>query len=105
MEAVTVCLHSKTQPTMFTQCGSNPVCTNQLAMDLTGFQDFVFLLGKHWELNLDHIKSHWACSLCASGLVDHGSRVSAANSNYVQLLSFAMCNSLVYILHHVRNCL
>jgi hypothetical protein len=74
MEAVTVCLHSQSQPTMFTQYGSGPVYT--VAVDLTEFQDFVFLLGKHWELNLDQIKTHWTCTLCASGSIDHGNRVS-----------------------------
>lgn len=76
MEAVTVCLQNQPQPVMFTDYGCNPLSSNQLAVDLTEFQDFVFLLGKHWELNLDQIRRHWACALFASGLPDHGHSVS-----------------------------
>ena len=92
MEAVTVRVHTQSQPTMFTQYSSNPACTTQLAMDLAEFEDFVFLLGRLWELNLDQLKSHWTCSLCASGLIDHGSRVSEKNEPWDRAWALVPCN-------------
>lgn len=45
-------------------------------MEVTEFQDFVFLLGRLWKLDLDEIKNYWTINLFADGLFNQGKNVS-----------------------------
>ena len=77
MEAVTVCLRNQSPPKMYVGCDSKAISAtdNDYCVDLVNFEDFVFLLGKHWKLDLDCLKNHWACNLFANGFVNQGKNV------------------------------
>ena len=65
-----MCLETESPPKMFT------AYTNKCRVELNRYEDFVFLLGKYWKLDLDQLASHWAFSLFAGGQVDYGKAVS-----------------------------
>ena len=48
-------------------------------VELAEYSDFVFLLSKLWEVDMDAIKLHWVINLFAAGLVDQGKQVNAAS--------------------------
>ena len=78
MNAVNVCLldESEQSITIYPDCvAASDV--QDTTFDLRHFQDFVFELGKLWNLNLDQIKNYWTCNLFAGGRIDHGKRVNA----------------------------
>ena len=76
LETVTVCFQS--QPVMM----STPNCqamaripTDEICLDVMEFQDFIFLLGQLWKMDLDKIKNHWVCNLFAAGVIEQGKKV------------------------------
>ena len=46
-----------------------------LNVELAEYSDFVFLLSKLWEVDMDAVKLHWVTNLFAAGLVDQGKQV------------------------------
>ena len=50
-------------------------------VELAEYSDFVFLLSKLWEVDMDAVKLHWVTNLFAAGLVDQGKQVSFAKVN------------------------
>ena len=76
MEAVSACLQNRSQPQML-NLNQKVVTTSsqELCVNVTEFQDFVFLLGKLWKVDLDEIKNHWTVTLFADELVDQGKSV------------------------------
>lgn len=46
------------------------------SMNVSEFQDLVFLLGRLWKLDLDEIRNHWTLALFARGLVHQSKNVS-----------------------------
>ena len=95
-EAVTVHLEKQSQPLV----SSAPTCQilsktppDDICVDITEFQDFIFVLSQLWKLDLDVIKSYWVCNLFAGGLIDLGKRVCqlvASNCHFlrVEMISF-----------------
>lgn len=79
MEAVSVYLQSHSQPPMtnLDQKVITTSSTQELCMNVTEFQDFVFLLGRLWKLDLDEIKNYWTVTLFADGAANQGKSVSA----------------------------
>lgn len=76
MELVIIYQQSQTEPAMTSVPTVFFISNHELHVELTEFQDFVFLLGKLWKVDLDHVKSHWVCNMFAGGLVDQGKGVS-----------------------------
>lgn len=44
-------------------------------VELAEYSDFVFLLSKLWDVDIDAVKLHWVTNLFAAGLVDQGKQV------------------------------
>lgn len=76
MEAVSACLQNRSQLQML-NLDQKVITTSiqELCMNVTEFQDFVFLLGKLWKVDLAEVKNHWTLSLFADGLADQGKSV------------------------------
>ena len=76
-EAVSICVERQAQPAMSDlkqtvfATSSTSMCTN-----VTDFQDYVFLLGRLWKLDLDELKSYWTVALLSSGVFSQGKSVS-----------------------------
>ena len=45
------------------------------SIEVSEIEDFIFLLAKLWELDIDDIKGHWVLNLFACGHGDHGREV------------------------------
>ena len=58
---------------------------NKLCVEVTEYQDFVFLLGQLWKVNMDQLKAHWVCNLYAIGSSDQGKKVSIS-THYLHLI-------------------
>lgn len=71
---------------------------NQLCVDITEYQEFVFLLGLLWKADVDQVKAHWVCSLFAIGLFDLGKKVcTIIFENCLLFWSFAKLQIFVEI--------
>ena len=80
MNAVTIYFQNEPLPIIMTSAFDCPalfgVSTDALCIDVSEYQDLVFVLAQLWKLDLDRIKNHWVCNLFAAGLVDQGKKVS-----------------------------
>ena len=78
MEAVKICILKEAQPIMMSSmnCQINSASVDQISVDVTEYQDFVFLLGQFWKVDVDQVKSYWVCNLFAIGLFDNGKKVN-----------------------------
>lgn len=104
METVKVCLLNESQPSMTTYPDGKAVSmvhsTQVTRFDIKDFDDFVFMLGQLWNLDVDQIKSHWTSNLFAGGMTDHGKSVSIICS--VSLLAtFLHCREFIHIFIYV----
>lgn len=79
MDSVKVYLLNESQPCMTTFPDGKAISmvhsTQVTRFDIKNFDDFVFILGQLWNLDLDQIKSHWTSNLFAGGMTDHGKKV------------------------------
>lgn len=75
MDAVNVCIQNDKQPEM-TPSLNFMALSGILPDELIEFQDFVFVLGKLWKLDVSHIQQYWTCNLFAKGMVAQGKSVS-----------------------------
>ena len=57
-----------------------------LNVELAEYSDFVFLLSKLWEMDMDAVKLHWVTNLFAAGLVDQGKQVCIVTVDNLRFL-------------------
>ncbi|KAL5477525.1 hypothetical protein EMCRGX_G024335 [Ephydatia muelleri] len=97
-DAVGVLIHSSPKMLPSIPC----LCVQQfigdgmvLNVELAEYSDFVFLLSKLWEVDMDAVKLHWVTNLFAAGLVDQGKQVFLSATDKTKLspdlLSLAGC--------------
>ena len=87
-DAIGVLIHSSPKMLPSISC----LCVQQfigdgmvLNVELAEYSDFVFLLSKLWEVDMDAVKLHW---VFAAGLVDQGKQVCIVT---VDNLRFCVC--------------